>query len=410
MNEIVNQIKPSREQQKTFEKTAKEFCAKLNKNLTKAKAVLGGSGAKDTWLAEQHDIDVFVAFEYNHYVLQSHTLSNILEPIIKKTFSTEIERLHGSRDYFQLQYEGYTFEIVPILNIAEADQAQNITDVSLLHANWVNSNGKKLKDDIRLLKQFCKANRLYGAESYIAGFSGYIVEILTIFYGSFQEVLKASLKWKPKQTIDPAEYYKGKDIFFELNKSKLNSPLIIIDPVDKNRNAAAALSKEKFDLFKETAKQYLKNPSTESFTKQEFTKENLQKPNTHLVYLTLKPKEGKKDVVGAKLLKVFNHLHKALTPFTVLDANWEFADETILYFLLEKNELPSTSIQQGPPLKMAEAVEKFKAKHPKTFQEDEHIKAEISAQYPKLEDYLKNELQHPYIKERTAKIISTQIS
>ena len=33
-----------------------------------------------------------------------------------------------------------------------------------------------------------------------------------------------------------------------MDKSKL-SPLVVIDPIQKERNAAAALSKEKFNLF-----------------------------------------------------------------------------------------------------------------------------------------------------------------
>ena len=37
------------------------------------------------------------------------------------------------------------------------------------------------------------------------------------------------------------------------------SPLIVIDPVDKERNAAAALSINKFSSFKRLAKNYLKN-------------------------------------------------------------------------------------------------------------------------------------------------------
>ena len=46
----------------------------------------------------------------------------------------------------------------------------------------------------------------------------------------------------------------------ELNKSKQQGPLIVIDPVQKDRNAAAALNHEKFEIIKKTAKQFLKKP------------------------------------------------------------------------------------------------------------------------------------------------------
>ncbi len=44
----------------------------------------------------------------------------------------------------------------------------------------------------------------------------------------------------------------------ELNKSKIQSPLIVIDPVQAGRNAAAALSFEKYDLLRKKAKEFLK--------------------------------------------------------------------------------------------------------------------------------------------------------
>ena len=39
-----------------------QFIEKVNRMLGDAPAVLGGSGAKGTWLKNQHDADVFVLF------------------------------------------------------------------------------------------------------------------------------------------------------------------------------------------------------------------------------------------------------------------------------------------------------------------------------------------------------------
>ena len=84
---------------------------------------------------------------------KSDKLSDILQKFLKKSF--KITRLHGSRDYFQIRQGKFTFEIVPILDIKRAEQAENITDVSPLHSNFVLRH-KKLIDEMRLTKQFLR--------------------------------------------------------------------------------------------------------------------------------------------------------------------------------------------------------------------------------------------------------------
>src|SRR3989344_6507213 len=261
MQEVLKQISPSKEERAQFSKTINSFLQKLNAQLKDGKALLGGSGSKDTWLAGSKDADIFIQFDFNKYASKSDQLSEVLEKHLKKAFpKLKIERFHGSRDYFNVQYENITFEVIPILKIKKSEEAVNITDISPLHSIWVNKHTVNMKDDIRLAKKFCWAYGLYGAESYIRGFSGYVIEILIAYYGSFGKLLQASLKWKEKDLVDPEKYYPKKDVQYHLNKSKLQSPLIVIDPVDKRRNAAAALNVEKFNLFKKIAKEYLKKP------------------------------------------------------------------------------------------------------------------------------------------------------
>ena len=77
------------------------------------------------------------------------------------------------------------------------------------------------------------------------------------------------MPWKDKVIIDPENYYKGRNILDEMNKSKTYSPIVIIDPVQAERNAAAALSIEKFESFKAASLQFLRNPSVKFFEKEE---------------------------------------------------------------------------------------------------------------------------------------------
>ncbi len=399
MKEILKKIKPSKDEQAHFKLVTTSFITKLNKNLKDAKAILGGSGAKDTWLAHQHDVDIFVLFKSN----TQDNISNILEKVLRKTFKEKIDRVHGSRDYFQLTQNNIQFEVVPILKISKAEQAQNITDISPLHSKWVNKQGKKIKDEIRLTKQFCKANRLYGAESHIGGFSGYVLEIITIYYGSFTKVLEAAVKWKPKTTIDSSKFYKNRDIFMEVNTSKLLSPLIIIDPVDKSRNAAAALSLEKFKQLQSLAKKYLKSHNEEYFQLKPFSFP--KKHGTYIIKVEIQPLKGKRDVVGSKIVKVFEHLKRKLINFQIKETAWD--TENTLYFRIKINELPKYLIQQGPPISMKEAVKNFKKKNKSTYIENDIIYAKVTPPIRDIKSFANNVFKDKYVTERVKKVTAS---
>ena len=154
-----------------------------------------------------------------------------------------------------------------------------------MHSKWVNKHKKRV-NEMKLTKQFCQAQNVYGAESYIRGFSGYICEIITVYYGSFLNLIKSAAKWNDKVVIDVQKYYKGKDVFKLVNTSKLVSPLIVIDPVQKDRNAAAALNEDKFEAFKNAAKEFLKHPSKDFFAEKDLKSLFFKvKPCNHCILL-----------------------------------------------------------------------------------------------------------------------------
>ncbi len=140
---VLGKIKPNDKDVKELNSYVSKIITKLNQNLTKidAEAIIGGSVAKNTWLINNQEVDVFVQFDYVKYKAKSSTLSDILEEVLKQTFKEKIDRVHGSRDYFQIKLNKITFEFVPILKIKDASQAINITDVSPLHAGWVMKSG-----------------------------------------------------------------------------------------------------------------------------------------------------------------------------------------------------------------------------------------------------------------------------
>src|SRR3989344_2318012 len=166
-SKVLDKIKPTKKEEQDTQVIVDGFLKKVNSKLINAIAVVGGSFAKGTWLRGQHDIDIFVLFN------KRDNMSMRLEVVIKSIFE-KYEKIHGSRDYFIVDYCGLSFELVPVLKIEKAEDAENITDVSPMHVEWVKDNSNnKLNDEIRFAKCFMKANNCYGAETYVGGFSGY---------------------------------------------------------------------------------------------------------------------------------------------------------------------------------------------------------------------------------------------
>ena len=405
LKEVVEEIKPDKDYEKDILDKVDSIIKEINKKLKDGKAILGGSGAKGTSL-KTFDADIFVKFDYKKFKDRSNELSDILEKALNRIFR-KVTRLHGSRDYFQLNIKGFNFEIIPILDIKKAEQARNITDVSPLHAKWVLKH-KKFRDEMRLVKQFCKAHSIYGAESHIMGFSGYICEILAVYYGSFLNLVRKASKWKDKEVIDVNKYYKRKDVFRELNTSKLISPLIVIDPVQADRNAAAALSIKNFNIFKKACKQFLKKPSKEFFVIKEFSIDDVVKKNKNkkIVFLEIKPLRGKKDVVGCKLVKALEFINKELikNDFKVFEFGWDWDNKAIFYFVLDKRRLNEYAERIGPPVKIKEHVIKFKRKHKKTVVKKGRVFALDKRKYREAEELIKSLFRNRYLKEKVKDI------
>ncbi len=366
-------IKLSGEDEKEIKRYADAFVVKLNSALKRigARAMLGGSFSKGTAIKKKsYDVDVFVMFKKG-----SKDISELLERVLKK-IKVRPARLPGSRDYFNVDAKSdgvkFRIEIVPVIGIKKASEALNVTDVSPLHVHYVKKKvvkNKKLADEIRLAKAFCFAQDCYGAESHIRGFSGYCLEVLTLHFRGFLGLLRAASKWqgKEKVVIDPVKYYKnGKKILQELNEAKLMSPLILIDPVQKERNVAAALNKEQFEVLAKAAKAFLKRPSMRFFERKEINEKDLisdaKKRKLTLLMVNSVSKKKKEDISGAKLLKLHNLLKSALgKEGYVFRDHWLFeGEEANSYFLITKK--PKKVVQKGPPVVMKEHAVAFKRK------------------------------------------------
>ncbi len=405
MIQVLKENKPSDAEKSFFTKNANSLLkiinAQLKKDKIQATAVVGGSFAKGTYTKRNFDCDIFVKFEM---LYSNFDISKLLEKSLDKIPEIKFKKIHGSRDYFECNYNEMHFEIVPVLKVRNIKDIKNVTDASIFHVKWVIDNiqkNKKLVDDIIVTKLFLKAANIYGAESFIRGFSGHVVDIMIIYYGGFIQLLEAASKWKDKEIIDINKVYKNP--LKELNKSKIDSPLIVIDPIQKDRNAAAGLSEESYNALKKLAKEFLKNPDISFFKKKPFSidelKKELKKENS-LLYSII-PVKGSKDIVGTKMLKVFERIAKQLelNNFNLKSKGWYWNEivgnqaEAYYWFVFKDKVFSKEEERIGPPINRKNFVEIFKKKHKNTYVKNNRICAIVKRKYPNPEAIIA-QLQH----------------
>ena len=362
---------------KSIKEETKKIVNMLKKNIKnkkiKADVFLGGSFAKGTLTkSNEYDIDIFIRFDLKTKDIAKELEKSVL--ILKKEY--KLERVHGSRDYFKAwKDKKITFEIIPVLKIKRIKEAKNVTDLSYFHVNYVKKNlDKKKIKELQLTKRFFKANGAYGAESYIQGFSGYSLECLIIYYKTFENLLRRLSKIKKGEqiVIDSENKYKNKkEILLELNESKTQSPIILVDPTWKDRNALAALSKETFEKFQEIAKKFLKKPSEKYFEKKEIDigkiKNEAKKKKDEFLKIEIYTNRQEGDIAGTKLKKFANYLEKELSKYYNIRKS-EFIynqnKKAEIYMIAESRK---EIVKNGPPVKMEKAVEAFKKANKSVF-------------------------------------------
>ena len=383
---VLGEIKPDAAAVRLGERIIRELSLLLRREGLNAEVMLGGSLAKCTHLKNDFDVDVFVRFNYS--LCNGKDISDILHEAISPLSPV---RVHGSRDYFHLYRKfnrrSVQVEVIPVLKIQRQSDALNTTDLSPLHVEWVvkhTKNNKGLCDEIRLVKQFCKATGCYGAESYIGGFSGYSLEILTVAYGGFIGLLEGAAGWRGRVLIRnkggswlKKEASSGELSSLGLSREKLKSPLIIVDPVIPLRNAAAALSYEKFSLFVNAAKGFLAKPSLSFFRIRHLTPAGLLRKYRGLPIIIGRviPEPSQDDVAGGRALKIFRRVKRNLAPlFGVSESGFEYANgRAILFYVLRKTKISPFVEVEGPPLKRRDDVGRFIEKHFHTYKQNGRV-------------------------------------
>ena len=398
LKEVLEKVNPLQKDLKEIKERLNEFKMQLKKEIKKfgldTEIFEGGSFAKNTIIKKDvYDVDVFLRFNEKY---RGKNISKLTEKLLRKFKFVSL--IHGSRDYFRIRINGNFFiELIPVIKINFPKKAENITDLSYSHVRYINKKikNKSILNDIKIAKAFCYATGTYGAESHIHGFSGYSLELLVYYYKGFLNFIKAMAKHKKgKLIIDIEKHYKNKnDVLLDINTSKLDSPVILIDPTYKQRNALAALSEETFEKFRNLCGRFLKNPSIKDFEVRKFDLENIKadalKSKYEFILLEAKTSKQEGAVAGSKLLKFYTHLEFEIRRFFEIKNkgfNYNNKKSAKYFFVVKKKP---EIIFEGPFLKDLQNTDFFKKQHKSTFSKSGKIYAKEKVNF-NLNDFIQN--------------------
>ncbi len=328
-----------------------------------------GSVAKDTWLRENPDIDIFMRLPTE---IPRKSLGAIGLKIARKAAVgyEQIERF-AEHPYLELTVEGYRVDIVPCYN-AKPGEWQSATDRTPYHTDYIKQHlTSELKSEVRLLKQFMQGIGVYGAEIKVGGFSGYLCELLIMKYGSFAQIIEAFAHYSKRITVDIKDSYAKKERDLAL---LFPEPLVIVDPVDEGRNVASAVQHKKLFEFVAASRAFFQKPGEAFFfppkippLSPEKLKRLLDSRGSSTVFIAIDQTLAVPDVLWGQLYRTQRALCKLveLSDFRILrSAVWSNEKDLSVFILeLEQQALPYVKKHLGPPIEREPECESFLSKY-----------------------------------------------
>ncbi len=365
---ILEIIKPTPEDYKeaeTIYKTTKnKIISILKKERIEAKIELEGSIAKDTWLRTDPEMDIFIIFPRN---TSKHVLEKMVKTLYEKMREYHPIISYAEHPYLTIQSGKFRIDLVPSIEKKEEKRIKTAVDRTPLHTKFVlEHTTPQLRDEIRLVKKFARKIGVYGAEIKVQGFSGYLLELLTIYYGGFRELLENASKWKP-----PIRINLGRETRLE---ERQDAPMYIPDPTDPSRNVASALSLQKLAEFSIASRLYLLGPSEYYFidmneTSREDPRVKLLEPYyPYIIIIEFNLNQRiHPDTLWGEIKRARKNISKLLdaSGFKVIRCS-EWTDEERTAFIaciIEQPLLTQITLQKGPPYHNIEHSTRFIEKY-----------------------------------------------
>jgi tRNA nucleotidyltransferase (CCA-adding enzyme) len=376
--QILKKITPSKEEYSKVEALSRKLEQKIalvcRQQGVQAVVRVEGSVAKDTWLCENPDIDVFMQLPTS---IPRKNLGDVGLKVARVAAegARQVERF-AEHPYLEVFVDNYRVDIVPCYD-AKPGEWQSATDRTPYHTDYIKKRlTKGLRGEVRLLKKFMQGVGVYGAEIKVGGFSGYLCELLIIAYGSFAQTVEAFAKYSRRVVIDIDNHFAGRENELSL---LFPEPLVIVDPVDKARNVASAVLSEKLYTFIGAARAFMKKPSEEFFYPKmqkplsaAVLKRKLDSRDSAVVFLVVYGFESVPDVLWGQLYRSKRSLRKLLelNDYKILrNAVWSNEKTlSVMVFELEQQVLPNVKKHLGPPLEREAECASFLAKYAESSQ------------------------------------------
>jgi tRNA nucleotidyltransferase (CCA-adding enzyme) len=356
--QALNQCEPSLEDVKYLTKIANETKDLVSgyRSPKVVDVVLGGSFAKETWLKDEVDIDIFVKIDNSVSDEEFEQLGKEVGLQSLKGYKTFLR--YSDHPYVEAIVHGVRVNIVPCYNVQKG-KWRSAADRSPFHTDFIKKNlDDEKRNHVRLLKRFLKSIGVYGADISTEGFSGYVAEIIILKYGSFELVLQAMSCIGPENNVISID---SPDV---LTLKKFESKIVIIDPIDHNRNLGTAISSESLGKFVLAARSFLEKPSFDFFIRKEKkVYDHYKELYPNLVVVEFSYKKRSPDVIWGQLKRSLNALSKqlCLANFKVVRSITVTDEEknAAFVFLIESIKLPAYSQKIGPKIFMKDETANF---------------------------------------------------
>ncbi|MCJ7429063.1 MAG: CCA tRNA nucleotidyltransferase [Candidatus Nanohaloarchaeota archaeon QJJ-5] len=360
-------------------------------------ARLMGSLAKRTFIAGDKDLDIFVLFptDIDDATLKDEGLD--IGTAVFDAFDGKAHIEYAEHPYTKGQIDDFEVEIVPAYRIEEGEPIQSSVDRTPLHTNWVNETlSADEKQEVVKLKAFLKGQGLYGSSLRRHGFSGYLCEILIAHYGTMEALFEDAVQnWGQRTMIDVQSHHET--LPDRLEQRFENDALIVIDPVDPDRNVAAVLSDENYARFIYRAWQYQQDPSvgmfetTDPVIDTDAIREELHARNDAVVIDMERP-DVVDDIIYPQTRKLLDRLTDELERhgFALFDHGFKITDTYIRLIVDPQVEtLPDRIKHTGPTVfHNSEHLENFTQKYDQVWVEDDHLTTIVDRDYTDIMTFL----------------------
>ncbi|MHB1709095.1 MAG: CCA tRNA nucleotidyltransferase [Thermoplasmataceae archaeon] len=312
----------------------RRYCSE---NSIDADPVLVGSVAKGTNI-KSGDIDIFVTFSRKY---EKREMEDLGVKIGRAVIRNGTEK-YAEHPYVTGRLNGYKLDIVPSYRISPGERKVSSVDRTPLHTDFVLKNlTAEMRDQVILLKLFMKHFQIYGSEVRVAGFSGYICELLTWKFDNFENVIQMFSRLS------------GKLVIGNTRRTNLpESPVLIIDPVDDERNAAAAVSVESLSTMKVASKLFVSSHDEEYLNPNPPRQEPVYADRGTAIRIFHMPKPpAVDDIIYPQAVKFRNSLVDLLHSGGFMPLSSEISIEGEVQILIECRDSSSPAIRtrEGPP-------------------------------------------------------------